>query len=116
MFTNMAKGGFHLPAALEEDQAVEGVQGQVGTQQGLGVEFASDIANEDKSNRHGRLPIVKPNRLMRANLNLAQLVVIPDEGQPHPARRWGIDKLLRRWQALAFQTRTTFAAVGRRWL
>lgn len=108
----MTKGWFHLPAALEEDQDVERVEGQVSGQERLRVEFARHIPNEDKANRNRDQSGVIPDSLLGAYLNLAQLVVIPDDRQAYPAGGWGIDKLLGGWQALAFLTRTTCAAVG----
>ncbi len=110
--SDMAKGRFHLPTALEEDQTVERVKGQVGTQQGLGGEFTFDIANQDTANRHRRFAVVKPHGLMGADFNVAQLVVVPQEGQARPSGGWVINHLLRCGQALAFLARATFAAVG----
>src|SRR5260221_7594067 len=80
MFPDMTKSGFHLPTAFEEDQDAEGVKGGLGGEQGLRLEFASDIPNEDKANGYRLLTGVIPNGLMGANLNITQLVVVPDEG------------------------------------
>src|SRR6266852_6138082 len=60
-----------------------------------------------------RLPGMIPNGLMGADFNIAQLVVVPDQRQAHPDSSRVIDKLLRGGQALAFETRTTQAGIGR---
>src|SRR5579863_5985413 len=84
VFSDMAKGGFHLPTALEEDQDGERVKGGVGGEQGLRLEFASDIPKEDKANGDRLLTRVIPDGLMGAKFNIAQLMVIPDKGQAAP--------------------------------
>lgn len=101
MLTDMAQGGFHLPTALEEDQDVERVKAWVSGQERLRVKLARHIADESEANRHRGLSGMIPHGLMGAYLNVAQLVVIPDDGPTHPAGAWVIDKLLGRWQTLA---------------
>src|SRR5205814_694004 len=64
MFTHMAKGGFHLPTTLEEDQDVERVEGEVGGQQGLSGQFTGHIANENEADRHGQLTRMISDGLM----------------------------------------------------
>jgi hypothetical protein len=50
MFADMAKGGFHLPTAHKESQDLVRRERQVSRQQGLRVEFTSDITDENKTN------------------------------------------------------------------
>src|SRR5258706_6223821 len=73
MFTGMAKGGFHLPAALKENEDVKRVQARVGGQERLRVEFASHITDEDEADRHRRLPRMMPKRLMGADFYLTAM-------------------------------------------
>src|SRR5258708_35063812 len=77
MFAGVAKGGFHLPAALEENEDVERVKSRVGGPQCLRAEFSSDIADKDEAERHRDLPSMIPHGLMGAYFNSAQLVVVP---------------------------------------
>src|SRR5258706_8947621 len=107
MFTGMAKGGFHLPAALKENEDVKRVQARVGGQERLRVEFASHITDEDEADRHRRLPAMIPKRLMGTGFNISQLGGVPNKKQAGPAGRRGIDKLFLGGEAVSFQTGAT---------
>src|SRR5205814_7122786 len=86
--------------------------GQVGGQQSLWVEFASDIADDDEANRNRWQASVIPNRCASGNVQLTRLVVVPGQGQASPERIGSVDKLLRGRQASAFLAWTAFARVG----
>src|SRR5258706_8312882 len=115
MFTGMAKGGFHLPAALKENEDVKRVQARVGGQERLRVEFASHITDEDEADRHRRLPGMIPKRLVGTDFNIAQVVGVPDKKQAGPTGRLGIDKLFWGGEGLGLSTGTTKAEIGRGW-
>src|SRR5437868_1847482 len=102
MLSDVAKGGFHLPAAHEAGQNEGRDEGQGGGQQSLWVEFASDIADDDEANRNRWQASVIPNRCASGNVQLTRLVVVPGQGQASPERIGSVDKLLRGRQASAF--------------
>jgi hypothetical protein len=93
MFAGVAKGGFHLPAALEENENIEWVQGRVDGQQCEG-ELASHFTDKDEEDNDRQLLGMIPNGLMGAQLNLAQLVVVPDNRQACPTGGRVIDDTL----------------------
>src|SRR5258707_1719576 len=107
MFTGMAKGGFHLPAALKENEDVKRVQARVGGQERLRVEFASHITDEDEADRHRRLPRMITKRLMGNDFHISQMVVVPDKNASGPASSRGIAKMFFWWAGLALLTRST---------
>src|SRR5258706_16395755 len=86
MFTGMAKGGFHLPAALKENEDVKRVHARVGGQERLRVEFASHIPNEDEADRYRRLSRIKSNNLQGTDFKDLLINVVLLQKQLHTCK------------------------------
>ena len=68
MLAHMAKGGFHLPTLHKEGQDLLRRERHIGRQQGLGVELASHIADQDITDGNARQAKVNDYRLKVGSL------------------------------------------------
>ena len=101
MDMHFAEGDFQLPAPGEPGHDLAGAHRQVGTQQGLRLERAFRIANQDPPNRHGRLAGVIPHGGRRDEF---------DQAPPSPYHS-EITTRLRR----VFRCWAMLSKVGKRW-
>lgn len=113
MFAHVLEGRFHLPAAHEAGQDIQGAEVQVGAQQGLRFEFSQHVSYQDEAKRHGRQARVIPDRPGTSNVNTTFGLALPGQAQALPGRIEMSHDLPRRGQALAFLGWTSDAAIGR---
>src|SRR5258708_20911738 len=115
IFADVAKGGFHLPAADEKSQYLFRGKVEITGQQDLWVEFTGDIADEAKTNVNTAQAKMEPEGVASGNVQFMKPMVIPGQANPLPERGRIIDELLGRGQPCAFFARTAFARIRWGW-
>ena len=68
---------FHLPTLWKPFHDLLGGNGEIGAQQGLGLELLPWVADDDPTNGHGRLSGVRPHRGPGSDFDQAFLFAIP---------------------------------------
>ena len=106
MFADLTQGDFQPPSQDEPLDHLDRLDVQISREQGLGLELAFRIADQDPTNRQGRLTAVIPDGRIRDDLHDAPPFTIPvGDRDPLPFRFSILSDLLQGRPALTFLTR-----------
>lgn len=109
MGTGFFKRDFHRPALDKPIQDGLGRVVQVGREQSLRIKLLLGIANEDPADGHRRFAAVRPNRGIRADIDVAgPLAIAVGNAQRRPLGLRIVEDGLQGGTPIAFESRSAF--------